>query len=60
MTGVLQLIVMTMKFALLFFVLIRFRASWIGLCVVLGMAILLFRLDRSFVRWAAGLTGARR
>ena len=53
-------VVVTMKIALLVFVLLRFHASWVGLCVVLGMAILLFRLDRSFVRWAAGLTGALR
>lgn len=60
MRALVELAVMAMKFVVLFVVLFRFHASWVGVSVVLGMAILLFRLDRSFVRWAMGLTGARR
>ncbi|GAC1312546.1 MAG: hypothetical protein NVSMB19_26770 [Vulcanimicrobiaceae bacterium] len=53
-------LVTTAKLAVLFVVFLRFHASWVGLSVVLGMAILLFRLDRAAVRWAANLTGLRR
>lgn len=55
-----SLIVMTIKCAVLAIVLLKFRMSWVGLSVALGMAILLFRLDRRFVRFATGALGARR
>lgn len=58
--AVVETLVMAAKVAILGFVFVRFHASWIGLSVVLGMAILLFRLDRAIVRWAASAAGLRR
>lgn len=60
MRALLDLALMTMKFVVLFFVLLRFHGSLIGIAVVLGMAVLLFRLDRAFVRFATGALGSRR
>ncbi|GAC1314001.1 MAG: hypothetical protein NVS2B3_17580 [Vulcanimicrobiaceae bacterium] len=60
MRALLDLGAMTLKCAILAFVLVRFHASWVGLSVVLGMAILLFRLDRAMVRLATGAMGSRR
>ena len=50
----------TLKCAVLLFVFLRFHVSWVGLGVVIGMAILLFRVDRTLLRFALGVTGARR
>ncbi len=60
MKALVELGAMLLKFALLFVVLFRFHASWVGVCVVLLMAILLFRLDRTVVRFATGARGVRR
>jgi len=51
---------LTLKLAVLGVVFVRFHASWVGLSVVVGMAILLFRLDRAALRWAASAVGLRR
>jgi hypothetical protein len=48
-----------LKIALLAVVFMRFRATWIGATVVLGMGILLFGLDRTVRRWAARALGGK-
>jgi hypothetical protein len=58
--AVVETLVMAAKVAILGLVFVRFHASWVGLSVVLGMAILLFRLDRAIVRWVASAAGLRR
>lgn len=45
-----------LKWAALVFIFTRFHGSWLGLTVTLGIAILVFRVDRTVVRLAtAGL-----
>jgi hypothetical protein len=48
-----------LKIVLLAVVLMRFRATWVGATVVLGMGILLFGLDRTVRRWAARTLGGK-
>lgn len=60
MRALVDLFIMAVKFVVLFIVLFRFHGSWIGVAVVLGMAVLLFRLDRALVRFATDALGARR
>lgn len=40
-----------LKWAALIVVFVRFHGSWLGLSVVSLMGLLLFRVDRSVVRW---------
>lgn len=60
MKALVELLTMLLKFVVLFIVLFRFHASWVGVCVVVLMAILLFRLDRTLLDFATGARGVRR
>lgn len=53
-------LVVPLKIAVLALVFVRFRGSFVGLAVVLGMAALWFGTDRAVLRWVDARLGARR
>jgi hypothetical protein len=54
-----QPLVVPLKIATLVVVFVRFRGTWVGASVVLGMGLLLFGVDRSVRRWVARLAGGK-